>query len=174
LSEDWEPPAFTSAASLAVAGRRSATVLVVDDKEAVRASVAEVLRTVGYTVTSSGDGLDALRLLGTIRFDALVLDLRLPRLGGAELLGRLPAPPPTVVLSGVQMASADIGEVGPAVIAQLRKPVAPQLLIDVVGAAVAASNRRSDGAGTMSSEAVTVSSTPGPLSGFESGGAPIR
>ena len=173
MPEDWEPPAFTSAAPLAVPGRRAATVLVVDDKEAVRASVAEVLRTVGYTVTSSGDGLDALRLLGTIRFDALVLDLRLPRLGGAELLDRLPQPPPTVVLSAVQMSSADIGQVGPAVIAQLRKPVAPQLLVDVVAAAVAA-DRQPDGAGPMSTEGQVVSSTRGSLSGFGGGSAPIR
>ena len=173
MPEDWEPPAFTSAAPVTVPGYRAATILVVDDKEAVRASVAEVLRTVGYTVTSSGDGLDALRLLGTIRFNALVLDLRLPRLGGAELLGRLPKPPPTVVLSAVQMSNAEIGQVGPAVIAQLRKPVAPRLLIDVVAAAVAAS-RLPDGAGPASPQGVVASSTPGSLSGLESGGAPIR
>jgi CheY-like chemotaxis protein len=143
VSGDWEPPAFTSNAPLAeAAARNAAAVLVVDDKEAVRASVADVLRTVGYTVIESGDGLDALRLLGAMRFEAMVLDLRLPRLGGAELLGRVPTPPPTVVLSAVQLGSDIMGEVGPAVIAQLRKPVAPQLLIDAVAAAVAAGRAR--------------------------------
>jgi DNA-binding NtrC family response regulator len=138
VSTDWEPPAFTSRAPLAeAAARNAAAILVVDDKEAVRASVADVLRIVGYTVIESGDGLDALRLLSAMRFEAMVLDLRLPRLGGAELLGRVPRPPPTVVLSAVQLGSDAMGQVGPAVIAQLRKPVAPQFLIDAVAAAVA-------------------------------------
>jgi len=142
VRDDWEPPAFSSATPLAGASQRnSAAILVVDDKEAIRASVAEVLRSVGYTVIESGDGLDALRLLSAMRFQALVLDLRMPRLGGAELLGSLAKPPPTVVLSATELGGDDLGRVGPAVIAQLRKPVAPQLLIDAVATAVAAGRR---------------------------------
>ena len=134
----WEPPAFSSGRlGGAVAERCTAAILVVDDKEAVRASVAEVLRSVSYTVIESGDGLDALRLLGSMRFAAMVLDLRMPRLSGADLLGSLPTPPPTVVLSAGALGDEDLGRVGRAVTAQLRKPVSPQLLIDAVGAAVA-------------------------------------
>jgi len=111
-------------------------ILVVDDQEAVRATVADVLRSVGYTVVESGDGLDALAMLNARPFEAMVLDLRMPRLGGAELLEALPAPPPTVVLSAGELDAHDLERIGSGVRAQLRKPVSPQRLIDAVRDAV--------------------------------------
>jgi CheY-like chemotaxis protein len=135
---DWEPPAFSSEGpSNALTEHNGTAILVVDDQEALRVSVAEVLRCVGYTVIESADGLDALRLLGTMRFDAMVLDLRMPRLSGSELLAALPKPPPTVVLSAHRLDDADLARFDPVVCAQLRKPVPPQRLIDAVAAATA-------------------------------------
>jgi CheY-like chemotaxis protein len=123
-----------------VVDRQAAPILVVDDQEAVRATVADVLRSAGYTVVESGDGLDALSMLSAGRFEAMVLDLRMPRLGGAALLRALPAPPPTVVLSASELADEDLERAGSGVQAQLRKPVAPQRLIDAVRAAVASAS----------------------------------
>jgi CheY-like chemotaxis protein len=123
-----------------VVDRQAAPILVVDDQEAVRATVADVLRSAGYTVVESGDGLDALAMLSAGRFEAMVLDLRMPRLGGAALLRALPAPPPTVVLSASELADEDLARGGSGVQAQLRKPVAPQRLIDAVRAAVASAS----------------------------------
>ena len=123
-----------------VVDRQAAPILVVDDQEAVRATVADVLRSAGYTVVESGDGLDALAMLSAGRFEAMVLDLRMPRLGGAALLRALPAPPPTVVLSASELADDDLERAGSGVQAQLRKPVAPQRLIDAVRAAVASAS----------------------------------
>ena len=123
-----------------VVDRQAAPILVVDDQESVRATVADVLRSAGYTVVESGDGLDALAMLSAGRFEAMVLDLRMPRLGGAALLRALPAPPPTVVLSASELADEDLERAGSGVQAQLRKPVAPQRLIDAVRAAVASAS----------------------------------
>jgi CheY-like chemotaxis protein len=111
-------------------------VLVVDDEEAVRASVADVIRTVGYTVIESSDGEDALRLLSTMRFHALVLDLRMPRLGGIALLSALPKPPPVVVLSGYKLEEESRRQVGQAIVTYLRKPVPPSVLLDALADAV--------------------------------------
>jgi CheY-like chemotaxis protein len=141
LSEraDWEPPVWSRfrASTLEAHGRRNAaTVLVVDDNEAVRVTVAEVLRFVGYTVIESGDGADALRLLGAMKFDAMVLDLRMPRLDGASLLAALAKPPPVVVLSAYDADDEAWDNARRAVTAHLKKPVPPQQLIEAVANAV--------------------------------------
>jgi DNA-binding response OmpR family regulator len=66
------------------------TVLIVEDDEDARESVAEVLRDEGFEVLTAGDGVEALELL--MREpppSAVVLDLSLPRMGGLELLERV-------------------------------------------------------------------------------------
>jgi CheY-like chemotaxis protein len=55
------------------------TVLVVDDEEAIRQLIAEVLREAGYRVLEAGDGPSALRLLQSdTRIDLLLTDVGLP------------------------------------------------------------------------------------------------
>jgi CheY-like chemotaxis protein len=136
--DDWEPPAWARlrADTREANGRRNAaTVLVVDDTEAVRISVAEVLRFVGYTVIESGDGHDALRLLRAMRFDAVVLDLCMPGLDGMSLLAAVSRPPPVVILSAYEPELAATHK-APTVLMHLRKPVPPQRLIEAVSLAV--------------------------------------
>ncbi len=82
-----------------------AHVLVVDDDAALNAAVARELGNRGFQITSAFDGDTALELLRNRDFDAVLLDLALPRLHGLELLQRLhgeqvPRHPPVVVFSG--------------------------------------------------------------------------
>jgi CheY-like chemotaxis protein len=111
-------------------------VLVVDDDEDVRDSVADILGTVGYTVMAAADGDEALRLLTSTRFDAIVLDLKMPRRDGVSLLASLSTPPPVVMLSAHDLADDDRDKVGDAIVAYLRKPASPQRLLDAVASAV--------------------------------------
>jgi two-component system, cell cycle sensor histidine kinase and response regulator CckA len=62
------------------------TVLVADDEPAVRALAESVLREAGYAVELAEDGgqaIECLRALGE-RVSVVLLDLTMPRLGGAE------------------------------------------------------------------------------------------
>ena len=111
------------------------TMLVVDDDEAVRTSVAKILHTVGYTVIQAADGAKALRFLSTMRFGALVLDLKLPDLDGVSLFSAVVKPPPVVVLSAYELADESRRRFGGAFVVHLRKPVPPQRLLDAVAAA---------------------------------------
>jgi DNA-binding response OmpR family regulator len=61
--------------------RGAPRVLLVDDDPAVAHVIATLLRRSGYTVVVAGSGQDAAHLLDE-RFDALVLDLRLPGMRG--------------------------------------------------------------------------------------------
>jgi CheY-like chemotaxis protein len=61
--------------------------LVVEDDEAIRETVCEVLRMEGFAVTEATDGLDALEVLeaGPLP-DVVVLDFMMPRMDGLEVL----------------------------------------------------------------------------------------
>ncbi|MDB5318452.1 MAG: Signal transduction histidine kinase CheA [Phycisphaerales bacterium] len=61
-------------------------VLVVEDEKDSRDFVAEYLKREGHTVSTAADGEAALRKLINERADVVVLDVRMPSMGGIELL----------------------------------------------------------------------------------------
>jgi DNA-binding NtrC family response regulator len=64
-----------------------ARILVVDDQEMMRDSLAANLARDGHEVVATGDGAHAVaRLEGPGRFDLLITDLKMPRMTGIELL----------------------------------------------------------------------------------------
>ena len=77
---------------------RERTVLVVDDDARVREMLCEYLTTRSFKVIEAGNGLEALAALKTHRPSAIVLDLRMPRLGGLDALKRIRAFDPAVIV----------------------------------------------------------------------------
>jgi DNA-binding NtrC family response regulator len=78
---------------------RQTTVLVVDDDPTAYRLLREVLAREGYEVETAGSGREALEKAGTILFDVVLLDVRLPDLNGVEVLRELkPLSPETVVI----------------------------------------------------------------------------
>ena len=63
-----------------------ARILVVDDQDMMRDSLAGNLKRDQHEVVAAGDGAAALARLGTTRFDLLITDLRMPKVDGMELL----------------------------------------------------------------------------------------
>ncbi len=66
-----------------------ARVLVVDDEEVIRDSCQKALERCGHEVETARDAFEALKLVQARRPDVVVLDLRMPGMGGEELLRRL-------------------------------------------------------------------------------------
>jgi two-component system, OmpR family, response regulator len=64
-------------------------LLVVDDEQFLRDAVAASLRFLGYAVSTSETGCDALRQLREKPFDLVVLDVMLPDTDGFEVVRRL-------------------------------------------------------------------------------------
>lgn len=67
----------------------SERILVVDDEAVFRRNLVRFLSRAGHKVEAACDGQAALELLASERFDVVLTDLRMPRLGGLELLGRI-------------------------------------------------------------------------------------
>jgi DNA-binding response OmpR family regulator len=67
----------------------AATILLVDDEEAVQKLLTYPLEREGFRVMQARDGEEALQRFGTERIDLVVLDLMLPKLDGLEVCRRL-------------------------------------------------------------------------------------
>jgi two-component system, NtrC family, nitrogen regulation response regulator NtrX len=86
-----------------MASRRKPLVLVVDDESDIRSSLRMILEYEGYELADASSGEEALHRVETDRPDAVILDIKMPRMDGLEVLARLKqAEPglPVVVISG--------------------------------------------------------------------------
>jgi chemotaxis protein histidine kinase CheA/ActR/RegA family two-component response regulator len=68
-------------------------ILLVEDSDVIRRTLARVLREAGYEVVEARDGLEALQLAARQRFDLISTDVAMPNLDGYELVRRLRARP---------------------------------------------------------------------------------
>jgi PAS domain S-box-containing protein len=72
------------------------SVLVVEDEAALATAVIDALRDAGYTVDYAADGEQALLKVGEQAFDAVVCDLKMPRLDGKAFYRALAAAAPVL------------------------------------------------------------------------------
>ena len=72
-----------------VLAQSSRRILVVDDDPGTCALIVDVLTGDGYTVHARLSGERALELLGQERFDLVLADIKMPRVSGLDLLGRI-------------------------------------------------------------------------------------
>lgn len=64
-------------------------VLLIDDDVELSAMLREYLAQECFTLTVAGNGEDGVRQALTGRFEAVILDIMLPRMNGIEVLGRI-------------------------------------------------------------------------------------
>jgi CheY-like chemotaxis protein len=127
--DDASEGAAGSAGTVTAAATPSRRVLLVDDEEMVRESLAAGLMDAGFGVLVAGSGAEALALLDAgEQVDMLVTDFSMPGMDGKELIRHAQARSPrlpAVILTGY----VNIGEPNPAVaglrgvLAVLRKPI---------------------------------------------------
>ncbi len=93
-----------------MSGKSKIRVLVVDDEEAARSGLEKLLRLEGYEVETAADGVAALERAAETCPDVVVTDLKMPRMDGIELLGKLraqyPDLPVIMVTASHDVASA--------------------------------------------------------------------
>lgn len=113
-------------------------ILIAEDDEPLRSSLAELLATDRHQVLEASDGEAALQVLRGGTIDVLVLDLHMPKMNGLELLNSIDVPPPEVIVySAFEYFDPDELErrLGTKIRESLRKPVSPAVLISAVEAA---------------------------------------
>lgn len=88
------------------------SVLVVDDEEGIREVLQALLEKDGYSVEVAHDGLSAKAFLVQKKFNIVITDMRMPRLGGVELLGfiRNESPETLVVMMTAYATAQDAVE----------------------------------------------------------------
>jgi CheY-like chemotaxis protein len=111
-------------------------ILLVDDDRRLCDSLAALLSVVGYDVVNVYEGLEALAAAGIRPFDAAIIDISLPDVGGAEVLRRLREADPemgTLVLSGAETLGDVIESLNMGADAFALKPSNPEVLLSKVG-----------------------------------------
>lgn len=83
--------------------KSSATLLIIDDDDVVRASLAAYLEDSGFKVLQANNGLQGLEVFQQESPELMICDLRMPQVDGLELIRRINAlgvEVPVIVLSG--------------------------------------------------------------------------
>ncbi len=93
----------TSIAGTEVA-KRKPRILVVDDSISIRKYVQRFLDRAGYEVEVAPDGMEALNVMGRLKFDAVITDLEMPVMHGYDLMAEMKKSPallniPVIVLT---------------------------------------------------------------------------
>jgi signal transduction histidine kinase/CheY-like chemotaxis protein len=129
--------------AVASAGDSHATILLVEDEDAVRRMIRVVLAKTGYTVLEARDAMAALQICARPeqRIDLLLTDVVMPHMNGRELADRVVRMRPglrVLFMSGyARDAIVRDGLLEPG-IEFMAKPVTPQELIRKVGEVLAA------------------------------------
>ena len=112
-------------------------LLVVDDDKAIRSLLTAVLSRKGYSVETARNGEEALEVIAVKTFEAIILDLMMPKVDGFEVIEHLARTAPeqlkrhVIVLTAV--ASKDLRKLdGSRVFRVLRKPFDLDELLSVV------------------------------------------
>lgn len=68
---------------------RNVSIIVVDDEEIVRESLKEWLLDDGYNVDTAEDGPTALKMMKEKSYDIAIIDLKMPKMDGLEVMERM-------------------------------------------------------------------------------------
>jgi diguanylate cyclase (GGDEF)-like protein/PAS domain S-box-containing protein len=143
-------PGDSAPLSTALAGDGQPRLLLVDDEPRLLASLYELLKDRGYHLTTATCGSEALAHLSKMRFELVLLDLRLPDIGGHEVMDFINEKgidADVIVMSGEVGIDAAIGALKRGAYDYLRKPYSREELLTTVANALkqrrlAEANRR--------------------------------
>jgi DNA-binding NtrC family response regulator len=116
------------------------SVLYVDDEEALRVLVGHQLSSEGFQVATADDGDTAIEMLGKNKYDVIVLDIRMERVSGIEVLKHVKEEKinsRVIVLTGVDDLTIAVEAVKNGANDYITKPFDPKNLVSSIRRMVA-------------------------------------
>src|SRR5688572_14328295 len=110
-------------------------VLVVDDEKFIRDILADFLGMEGYVVRTADDGSSAVAELSRARYDMVISDLKMPRMGGLELLKEVARTHPetlTVIMTGFGTVETAIDAMKQGAYDYILKPFKVEEIVHIV------------------------------------------
>ena len=80
-----------------------ASILIIDDEKSIRKTLREILEYEKYNVEEAADGEEGLKLFKSNDYDAVILDIKMPKMDGMEVMdeiAKLGKDAPVIMLSG--------------------------------------------------------------------------
>jgi two-component system response regulator ChvI len=133
-----------------------ATIALVDDDKNILASVSMLLEQEGYTVRSYSDGASAFSGLSTAPPDLAILDIKMPRMDGLELLRRLrqSGDLPVILLTSKDEEIDELMGLNAGADDYIRKPFSQRLLLERVRAVLRRAEAKPAGGGEPKKESL--------------------
>ena len=107
-------------------------VLIVEDDPTTRESLRRVLAGEGCEIDVAVDGEKAVGFLACNRYDAILLDVALPKMSGTDVMEYIASTTPEVLSSIIVVTGLEVAEIRklfPSVCETLAKPVMPSRLL---------------------------------------------
>jgi len=112
-------------------------VLVVDDEQNMRTTLADILADEGFEVGTAESGERAVKLCRRAEFDTVLMDVRMPGIDGIEACRRIREIRPDVrviLMSAYSVEQLVEDSLREGVVAFLRKPLDAERLLALLGA----------------------------------------
>jgi DNA-binding NtrC family response regulator len=117
----------------------STCILVIDDEEVMRDSCRKTLSLDHYDIELAEDGIEGLNILKKRSFDIVILDLKIPGLGGIEILKQIKEYDPeisVIVMTGYATIHSAVEAMKNGAYDFIEKPFTPEKLRTIVQRAV--------------------------------------
>jgi diguanylate cyclase (GGDEF)-like protein/PAS domain S-box-containing protein len=130
---------FSTSVSVPADPAHQPKLLLVDDEPRLLSSLYELLQGRGYHLVTAATGNEAIAHLSKLRFDLVLLDLRLPDIGGHQIMDFINEKgigADVIVMSGEVGIDAAIGAIKRGAYDYLRKPYSREELLKTVANAL--------------------------------------
>ncbi len=114
---------------------KHARILVVDDDESIRNSLAAILKNEGYMVDVAKNGSEAIKKSEAVLYNVALIDIRLPDMEGIELLTRMRDAVPKIrkiIITGYPSMQNAIKAVNKKADAYILKPMDLENLLKII------------------------------------------
>lgn len=124
-----------------------ARILIVDDEEVARITLAEILRLEGYDITAVGSGEEAVEVLRCEPFDIMILDLKMAGMSGIDVLRNVVDQLPdlaVIVMTAYGSIDSAIQAIRYRVHDYILKPVSPEQVLESIDKALSKKRQKEE------------------------------